>query len=95
MIRFMMLIVAIACFIYGIYVLVTGKNIGKEMEAATKENKRYYARICGIVMLAEAIVVGIGFYMETVKRPYSSLIFLGVIGALAVVLVIAKRILSK
>ncbi len=95
MIKFMMLIIAIACFIYGVYALATGKILGREMERASKKNKRYYAKICGIVMLVETIIMGIGFYMEIIERPYSSMIFIGAIGAMVAVLIIAKKILSK
>lgn len=45
-------------------------------------------------MLAEAIIVGIGFYMEIIG-PHLGMIFIGAIGALVVVFKIAKKILSK
>lgn len=95
MIKVMMLIIAIVCFIYGVYALATGKIVGKEIWRGSEKNKQYYAKICGIVMLVEAVIMGIGFYMEIIGLPYSSLVFIFAIGALVAVLMVAKKLLSK
>ena len=95
MINFMMILTAIACFVYGIYVLTTGRLLGNGMEGVAEKNKQRFSKICGAVMIAEAIVVGVGFYMETTERSYSRMLCIGVIGILFCAVWISKKILSK
>ena len=95
MINIMMLIITIVCLVYGIYVLITGKLLGKDVEGVAERNKRRFSRICGVVMLAESSVVGTGFYMEVIGRPYSRVLGIVLVGALACVVYISKKKLSK
>lgn len=95
MINLLMLIVAIACFTYGMYALFTPRLPGKESDGIAEGNKRRFSKICGVVMLVEAAIMGTGFYMEVTGLPYSRVAFLGFIGVLVCVLTLAKKLLSK
>lgn len=49
--KYYVLFLALACFLYGLWAVLTGKLLGKDGKDIAEKYRRRYARICGAVLL--------------------------------------------
>lgn len=91
-----MIVVAIAAFLCGIYSLVTGDIRDKHIAEASEENRKCFARICGIVMLILAVIAGAFVYLQKIELARLDIIVINAaIVAILCLLIAAVNIARK
>lgn len=71
------LIIAIACFLYGAYALLTAKLFAIDLKPIAEEHRKLYARLIGTTLLLAAAILGIWYYLKrTGSQPGSPVLFL-------------------
>lgn len=100
--KYYILFLALACFLYGLWAILTGKLLGKDGKDIAEKYRRRYARICGAVLLILSADLGVFCYLEAEDRLYALVrqpffLFLAALFLIVPVAVLraAKRVLKK
>lgn len=100
--KYYILFLALACFLYGLWAILTGKLLGKDGKDIAEKYRRRYARICGTVLLILSADLGVFCYLEAEDRLYALVrqpifLFLSTLFVIVPVAVLraAKRVLKK
>lgn len=64
------IILVVASFIYGLWALITGKLLKKDIESIAEKHKRLYARLIGVALTMIAII-GALFHFIGEDKLYS------------------------
>ena len=100
--KYYVLFLALACFLYGLWTVLTGKMLGRDGRGIAEKYRRRYARICGMVLLILSADLGVLCYLEVEDKLYALVrqpIFLFLSAFFVIVpvafLLVSKQVLKK
>ena len=69
--KYYVLFLALACFLYGLWAVLTGKLLGRDGKDIAEKYRKRYARICGAVLLILSADLGVLYYLEAEDKLYT------------------------
>lgn len=100
--NYYIIIVAIACFIYGALGLLTSSLPGNNMKSIAEKHKKLYSKLCGAMLLLTSLALVVLYYLlkqdllyGIVKQPLLLSIYLILSLSPAVIIIIFGRVFRK